>query len=76
MTAQATGYQVDISTYGRTHILTCDALGLREEYQGTYTAALAAGRRMVERHLREHGPVPVERPGLTQEERDEVFGGY
>lgn len=69
-------YPLDVTSFGRTHHVEVPALGIREEFQGSYTAALAFGKRLVERHLMEHGPVPVERPRMTAEEINDVFGGY
>lgn len=69
-------YPVDVTSFGHTHHVTCDALGISEEFEGSYTAALAFGRLLVEVHLAQHGPVKLpERPSTTQE-LDDVFGGY
>lgn len=79
MTAQAADYQVDVCTFGRgnkDHVVECVVLGIREDYHGSYEDARSYGRRLVERHLMEHGPVPVERPRMTAEEINDVFGGY
>ena len=70
-------YPVDVTSFGHTHHVTCDALGISEEFEGSYTAALAFGRLLVETHLALHGPVKLpERPSMTQDELDDVFGGY
>ncbi len=73
-------YKVDVTTFGRTHHVTCDRLGISVEYEGSYTAAWEHGRKLVERHLREHGPVKIERAPMTDAERAamiaEAFGGH
>jgi len=72
-------YPVDVTTFGRTHHVTCDQLGISVEYEGSYTAAWEHGRELVKRHLREHGPVKLERATMTEDEMAamyaEVFGG-
>lgn len=71
-------YPVDVTSFGHTHHVEVPALGIREEFQGSYTAALAHGRMLMRKHLREHGPVKVERveePGQAGDD-DDVFGGY
>jgi hypothetical protein len=72
-------YPVDVTSFGRTHHVTCDALGISEEFEGSYTAALDFGKRLVKAHLREHGPVKIERveePGQAGDDDEDVFGGY
>ncbi|OPZ64477.1 MAG: hypothetical protein BWY85_01146 [Firmicutes bacterium ADurb.Bin506] len=60
-------------------MIRCERLGIEEEFVGSYTAAWEHGRKLVERHLREHGPVKLERAPMTEDERAamiaEVFGG-
>jgi len=69
-------YPVDVTSFGHTHHVTCDRLGISVEFEGTYTAAWEHGRELVKRHLREHGPVKIEREPMTEAELNEVFGGH
>ena len=69
-------YPVDVTSFGQTHHVTCDRLGISVEFEGTYTAAWEHGRELVKRHLREHGPVKIEREPMTEAELNEVFGGH
>jgi len=73
-------YPVDVTSFGHTHHVTCDALGISEEFEGSYTAAKAFGRLLVEVHLAQHGPVKIERAPMTDAERAamiaEAFGGH
>jgi hypothetical protein len=53
------------------------ALGIREEFEGSYTAAKAFGKRLIEAHLKEFGPVKIERPAEpVDDDGEDVFGGY
>lgn len=70
-------YPVDVASFGHTHHVEVPALGIREEFEGSYTAALAFGKRLVAAHLREHGPVKIERPAAqADDDGEDVFGGY
>ncbi len=70
-------YPVDVASFGRTHHVEVPALGIREEFEGSYTAAKAFGKRLIEAHLKEFGPVKIERPAEpVDDDGEDVFGGY
>lgn len=72
-------FPVDVTSFGNTHHVEIAALGIKVEFEGSYTAAWEHGRMLVKQHLREHGPVKLERAPMTEDERAamiaEVFGG-
>jgi len=70
-------FPIDVTSFGNTHHVEIAALGIKVEFEGSYTAAWEHGRMLVRQHLREHGPVKIERPvEQADDDGEDVFGGY
>jgi hypothetical protein len=68
-------YPVEVSGTGRTFLVTCELLGISEWFTGSWTAANEFGKRLVNAHLKDHGPVKVGRPAEPYDPA-EVFGRW
>lgn len=72
-------FQIDRQR-GLWRTISVPSLGLVHDVYCTLEWACAAARKLIDRHLAEHGDAPVELTELTDEERrelyDEAFGGF
>ena len=71
------GYTILVDrTSRKTRMVRVPELGIEFEVHAGLEHAYACGRAEIDRHLQEHGPRPVERPAMTDEEQREVFGRF
>jgi hypothetical protein len=71
------GYTILVDKTGRkTRAVRVPSLGIEFETSLSLQDTYGAGRMAIDRHLQNHGPHPVERPAMTDEEQREVFGRF
>jgi len=69
-------YPVEVSGSGRTHLVECPALNIKQEFEGSWTAANEFGKRLVAQRLRERA-ARIERVAeQIADDGQDVFGGY
>jgi hypothetical protein len=68
------GHDFTIDRHGsHDRTVTVPSLGINEVVWATYREAIAVARRLIDRHIAEHGDAPVNRDPMTEDERAELY---